>query len=74
MIDRSRCMAPHDESTLSGPRCQEPATHDSVLGRRCTLHAEELRRALRDPATFINTLAGPRTEEQIAKMVVPLPS
>ena len=75
MIDRSRCMAPHDESTLGGPRCQEPATHITVLGRRCIRCAEDLRRAMRDPNTFINVVLGrARTEEEIAKLVVPLPS
>ena len=68
-------MAPHDASTLGGPRCQAPATHATVLGRRCTPHAEELRRAMRDPNTFINVALGrARTEEEITKLVVALPS
>jgi len=75
VIDRSRCMAPRDESTLGGPRCQEPTTHVTVLGRRCTRCAEELRRAMRDPHTFINVaLQRARTEEEIDRMVVALPS
>ena len=74
MIDRSRCMAALNPSTFGGPRCQEPATHDSIVGRRCALHAEELRRALRDPSTFINVLSGARIEEEVARLVVPLPS
>jgi len=75
MIDRTLCMAPRDRSVLGGPRCQAPATHDTVMGRRCTPHAEEMRRALRDPDTFGNLLAGARarTEEEIARMVVELP-
>jgi hypothetical protein len=74
VIDRSRCMAALDPITLGGPRCQEPATHDSIVGRRCAAHAEELRQALRSPNTFINVLSGVRTEEEIARLVVPLPS
>jgi hypothetical protein len=76
MIDRTLCMAPLDRSMLGGPRCQKPATHDSIFGRCCAQHAEELRQALRDPSTFGNILAGdrPRTENEIARMVVELPS
>ena len=75
MIDRSRCMAPSNPSTLGVPRCQAPATHVTVLGRRCTRCAEELRRAMRDPHTFINVIVGrARTEEEIARLVTPLPS
>lgn len=85
MIDTSRCMAPREappdatpEQTfidrlrsLGGPRCQEPATHATVMGRRCARHAEELRQSLRDPNTLGNILAGgrARTEEEIAAMV-----
>jgi hypothetical protein len=60
---------------LGGPRCQEPATHETVLGRRCAHHAEELRQSLRDPHTTGNILAGgrARTEEEIARLVVELP-
>ena len=76
MIDRSRCMAPKNRSELGGPRCQEPATHDSVFGRCCEVHAEELREALRSPNTVGNLLTGgrPRTEDEIARLVVELPS
>jgi hypothetical protein len=76
MIDRSRCMAPHDPAQLGGPRCQEPATHATALGRRCTRHAEAYRDALRNPRTLGNVIAGgrARTEEEIARMVVELPS
>jgi hypothetical protein len=75
VIDRSRCMAPSNPSTLGGPRCQAPAAYSTVLGRRCTRCAEELRRAMRDPNTFINVIVGrARTEEEIDRMVVALPS
>jgi hypothetical protein len=90
MIDTSRCMAQRDATlddattedtfidrlrSLGGPRCQEPATHETVMGRHCACHAEELRRALRDPHTLGNILSGrPPTEEQIARLVVELPS
>ena len=75
VIDRSRCMTPSNPSTLGGPRCQAPAAYSTVLGRRCTRCAEELRRAMRDPNTFINVIVGrARTEEEIARLVVALPS
>lgn len=89
IIDTSRCMAQRDATpdvpgqtfidrirSLGGPRCQEPATHETVMGRRCARHAEELRQALRDPRTLGNILAGDRarTEEEIARLVVELPS
>lgn len=89
MIDTSRCMAPREEPpdvpeqtfidkirSLGAPRCQEPATHETVLGRRCAHHAEELQQSLRDPNTLGNVLAGrrARTEEEIARLVVALPS
>lgn len=75
MIDVTRCMASAD-GELGGPRCQELATHESVMGRRCTRHAEELREALRNPNTLGNVLTGgrARTEEEIARLVVELPS
>lgn len=74
-IDTSRCMAQQDDAPL-GALCQEPATHNSLMGRRCARHAEELRRSLRNPNTLGNLLAGgrARTEEEIAKLVVELPS
>ena len=68
-------MAPRDPSTLGGPRCQAPATHDTIHGRRCAPCAEILRASLRDPHTLGNVLAGgrARTEEEIALMVVAIP-
>jgi hypothetical protein len=74
MIDPTRCMAPSNRSDLGGPRCQKPATHATVLGRRCAVHAEELRQSLRDPNTLGNVLAGgrARTEDEIERMVVKL--
>lgn len=76
MIDRSRCMALRDGEPLGGPRCQEPATHQTLQGRRCARHAEALRQSLRAPNTLINVLAGKGacTEEEIARVVVELPS
>lgn len=76
MIDTSRCMAKHDDAPLfSATRCQEPATHQTVMGKRCARHAEELKIALRDPLTVGNVIAGnrARTEEEIDRMVVLLP-
>lgn len=87
-IDTTRCMAPREEPpdvpgqtfigkirSLGGPRCQEPATHETVMGRRCAHHAEELRQSLRNPHTLGNVLTGgrARTEEEIARLVVALP-
>lgn len=75
MIDPDRCMAKRDGTPIfGGVRCQEPATHATVLGRRCAHHAEELRQALRDPNTLINVLGrkGACTEEQIDRAVVPI--
>lgn len=76
MIDRNRCMARRDGELLGGARCQESATHDSPYGRRCAHHAKELRRALRDPYVLGNVLSlgRARTEEEIAHVVVELPS
>lgn len=79
MIDQDRCMAPRDRTTLLGTLfgklCQEPATHMSIMGRRCRKHAEEMRSALADPATVGNVIAGrARTAEEIAAMVVELQS
>jgi hypothetical protein len=76
MIDPSRCMSRRDGELLGGALCQEPATHDSIMGRRCARHAEAMRRSLRDPGTLGNVFAGgrARTEEEIARMVVELPS
>lgn len=64
MTDLCRCLASRDGS-LGGPRCQEEATHNSFMGRRCARHAEELRESLGKRA---------RTEEEIAKLVVELPA
>lgn len=75
MIDRARCMAPRDRRTLGGPRCQAPATHDTPFGRHCASCAEELRRVLRSPDTFCNVIDDrARTEEEVARLVVELPS
>jgi hypothetical protein len=75
VIDPARCMAPRDDEPLGVARCQEPATHDSIMGRRCVRHAEMLRRSLRNPRTLANLVLGaPRTEAQIARLVVELPS
>jgi hypothetical protein len=76
MIDRSRCMAPRDDASFGGPMCQKPATHETILGRRCAHHAEDLRVALRSPNTLMNILSGLKiyTEEEIARVVVELPS
>lgn len=77
MIDTKRCMAKRDGAPIfSAERCQAPATHETIMGRRCALHAEELRASLRNPNTLGNILAGgvARTEEQIAMLVRELPS
>jgi hypothetical protein len=78
MIDPKRCTAPLDGGLvgmLTGPLCQEAATHQTLSGRRCARHAEELRQAFRNPKTLGNVLAGggARTEEQIARLIVELP-
>lgn len=74
MIDRNRCMASGD-GAIGGHRCQAPATHNSNHGRLCARHAEDLRCALRKPNTVGNILTGrARTEEEIARLVVELPS
>ena len=76
MIDTARCMAPKNNSEFGGPRCQEEATHETVMGRRCERHAEDLRESLRDPNTLGNLFAGGRgrTEKEIEQLVRPLPS
>lgn len=75
MIDRGRCMALRDGEPLGGERCQAPATHDTVFGRRCERCAENLRRSLRDPHAFMNVLrGGPFSEKRISEMVKELPS
>lgn len=62
-----------DGESIGGARCQDTATHVTVLGCRCARHAEELRAALRDPLSVGNVLKGrARTEEEIACMVRPL--
>ncbi len=78
MIDRARCTAPRDDGItglLVGPLCQEPATHETVSGRRCARHAEAMREAMRNPNTLGNVLGGKRarTEEEIARLVRELP-
>ncbi len=74
MIDPMKCMALKDGEPTGGPRCQAPATHWTIMGRRCAHHAERFRESLRNPNTLGNILAGGgrRTEKQIAKMVVEL--
>jgi hypothetical protein len=76
MIDTSRCVSLRPGEPIGGARCQAPATHDSVLGRRCDCCAEVLRQALRRTNTLGNVLTGgrARTEEEIARLVVALPS
>lgn len=76
-IDIKRCMAKRDGSPLfCADRCQEPATHTSLMGRRCAKHAEELRKAMRNPNTIGNVMTGgrARTEEEIALLVKELSS
>lgn len=75
-IDRTRCMGQLDPEDLGGPRCQAPATHGSMFGRRCDPCAEKLRQALRDPNSVINALVDGKacTEERIARLVRRLPS
>lgn len=76
MIDLKKCMAPRDDAPIGGARCQAAATHETLMGRRCALHAEALRINLRNPKTLGNVLAGgrARTEEEIAVLVRELPS
>jgi hypothetical protein len=75
VIDPFRCMALRDGEPTGGARCQEPATHQSAFGRRCARHAEQLRRTLRSPNAFCNVMLGrARTEEEIARAVMELPS
>lgn len=76
MIDLKKCMAHRDgEPIFSADLCQEPATHFSVSGRRCARHAEAMKQAMRNPATFANVILGRvRTEEEIARLVVELNS
>lgn len=64
-----------DGDPIGGLRCQEPATHETIMGPHCARHAEKLRRALRNPRSLINVVLGKaRTEEEIARAVVELPS
>jgi hypothetical protein len=76
VIDRNRCMAPFFDPSLGGVRCQKPAMHQTLFGRHCTIHAEALRKSLRDPDMLGNVLAGgrARTEEEIDLLVKELPS
>jgi hypothetical protein len=76
MIDRNRCMAPLFDPSLGGVRCQAPATHQTLFGRHCTHHAEELKKSLRNPDMLGNIMAGgrARTEEEIDLLVKELPS
>lgn len=73
-IDPKRCLAPRVDKDIGGERCQEIATHETYLGRRCERHAEQMRRELRNPNILFNVLAGrrARTEDEIEKMVVRL--
>lgn len=72
MYDTSRCMHLKAGESIGGARCQEVATHETLLGRRCAWHADELKKAFRDPRSVGNVLAGgvARTEEQIERLVV----
>ena len=74
--DPNRCLARRDDAPLGGSRCQEPVTHDTFLGLHCAHHAEVLRVDLRDPDTLCGSMAGrrQRTEEEIERLVVELPS
>jgi hypothetical protein len=57
--------------------CGKPATHLSYNRSKplCEEHARELRAALASPDALGNVLAGrPRTQEEIARMVVPIES
>jgi hypothetical protein len=68
-------MAKQDGAPFGGPRCQAPATHDTIIGRRCPRHAEALRRALRSPYVLGNVVLGrPRTEDEIKQLVTELTS
>lgn len=75
-VDAARCVAANDPSVIGGPRCQAPATHDSIFGRLCDRCAERLRERMRDPTTAINAVSGrrARTEDEIAQLVYRLPS
>ena len=69
-IDRTGCMGPRNDKELGGPRCQEPATHSTYIGRRCTHHAEGMRQALLNPNALVSVLKGrAHTEEEIARLV-----
>ena len=69
-IDRTRCMGPRNGKEFGGPRCQEPSTHSTYLGRRCAHHAEVIRQALLSPDTFVSVLKGrAHTEEEVASMI-----
>lgn len=73
MIDRDACThALRPELGHGSPRCQKEATHDSVVGRRCTPHAEQLRERFHDPSTLCGIPgdgAPTRTDEQVARLV-----
>ena len=75
MIDTKKCMAKRDgEPIFTAHRCQAVAPYATVMGRRCSKHAEELRQALRNPATTMNVIVGrARTEEEIERLVMLLP-
>ncbi len=78
VIDTRRCMAANEDepqSIFGANRCQKTATHTTVMGRRCARHAEELRCAMRNPATVMNVLAGgrARTEKEIERLVMEIP-
>jgi hypothetical protein len=74
-IDPARCMAALDPKEFGGPRCQTPATHNSIVGRLCDRCAELFRQQLRDPMIAINQVSGrrARTEDEIATLVRRLP-
>lgn len=67
------CEAAADPKVFGGPRCGKPATFETRLGDRCDACAELFRVMARDPAVLINILAGgPKTEEQIERMLRPI--
>jgi len=68
LVETARHMARYEP-------CGKPATHLSYNGSKplCEEHARELREALASPDSLGNLFAGrPRTEEEIARMVVPI--
>jgi hypothetical protein len=55
----AKCVGPKEQK-LFADRCFKPATHTTIMGPRCADCAELLRKALRDPNTLGNILAGNR--------------